>query len=127
MDVHGYRLSFITDNLFLFQPYNKEEIWIYKFSNDLFTKANTFHAKSDCEDFGTSFPQQFIKSKNIILAKNGNYIHLIKFDIQDNFEVHQSINFEDQCIYGQLSNNGQCLITWDRKSNFIQVRLYEKQ
>ncbi|CAD8145200.1 unnamed protein product [Paramecium octaurelia] len=127
LDLHGYRLSFIKDDLFLFQPYNKEEIWIYEISNDLFIKAKTIHSKSDCLDFGTLFPHQYIQSKNIILAKNGNYIHLIKFDIQDNLEVFQSINFGDQCIYGQLSNDGQCLITWDNKSNLIQFRVCEKK
>ncbi|CAD8130977.1 unnamed protein product [Paramecium sonneborni] len=126
---HGYRLCFLTDYLFAFQPYNKEELWIFDNDNKQrqFQCQKIIHVKSGCEDFGTFFPQQFIPNKRIFLSKNGNYVHLIKFLDQDDFQVKQQIDFEDQCIYGQLSTNGDYLVTWDNKSNFIQVRMLQEQ
>ncbi|CAD8200540.1 unnamed protein product [Paramecium pentaurelia] len=127
--VHGYRLCFITDYLFTFQPYNKEEMWIYDNRNSLsqFIMTKSIHAKSDCQDFGTLFPHQFFPKKAMLLAKHGHYIHLIKMQDSEDFKIQQSINYRDQCIYGQLSNNGEYLVSWDNKSNLIKIRKYVEQ
>ncbi|CAD8109908.1 unnamed protein product [Paramecium sonneborni] len=128
-NVHGYRLCFLKDYLFAFQPYNKEELWIFDDQNlqKQFKSSKIIQIKSECDDFASLFPQQFIQNKRIILSKNGNFIHLIKFLDQDDFQVIQEIDFGDQCIYGQLSPNGKYLVTWDNKSNFIQIRLLDEQ
>lgn len=62
-------------------------MWIYDNRNSLdqFIKTKSVHVKSDCEDFASLFPHQFIPTKGILLAKNGNFIHLIKIQNSNDF------------------------------------------
>ncbi|CAD8097019.1 unnamed protein product [Paramecium primaurelia] len=124
VEQNGYRLSFVDDNQFAFQPSSKEQMHVYEInsSNQQFVKTKQITVKSDsntCEDL---FPQQYIQSKCLLVNKNGQNINLIRKKLNGEFETVQTIQFDHHYIFGQLSNGGEYLITWDFTSKEIQIR-----
>ncbi|CAD8077812.1 unnamed protein product [Paramecium sonneborni] len=129
VEKYGHRLCFINDNLFTFQPYAQDCMHIYEFNNQnkQFIKKKTFQVKCGTDYNSQLFPQQFIKSKNLLINKIGQFINLIKFKEDEEFLIEQSIDFETNCLFGSISDNGDYLITWDKKSEEIQIRKYTEQ
>ncbi|CAD8214909.1 unnamed protein product [Paramecium pentaurelia] len=117
VDCKGYRLCFINDNLFAFQPENgnlislnqkilqqiKERKVVYYFHNNLFNKNN-----------------------QLLISMINMYI-LIRFTENAEFKVEQSIQFGTNYIYGQLSDDGEYMINWDQTSNEMQIRKLKEQ
>ncbi|CAD8129571.1 unnamed protein product [Paramecium sonneborni] len=68
------------------------------------------------------FPQQYLKSKCLLVNKNGNNVNLIRRKENGDLIIQQSIDFGTSGIYGQLSDDGEYWITWDWKSKEIQIR-----
>ncbi|CAK75745.1 unnamed protein product (macronuclear) [Paramecium tetraurelia] len=73
------------------------------------------------------FAQQFMKQKQLLVSKHGNSINLIRKTDDNQFKVEQSIQFDSRCIYGQMSDDAEYLITWDHKSKQIQIRKYTEK
>ncbi|CAD8119471.1 unnamed protein product [Paramecium primaurelia] len=65
----GYRLCFINDNQFTFQPWNYEQMHIYDLnsSNKEFVKTNEIIVKSGSTNCDYLFPQQYLKSKCLLI------------------------------------------------------------
>ncbi|CAK66297.1 unnamed protein product (macronuclear) [Paramecium tetraurelia] len=126
-DQYGYRLCFINDNIFTFQPYCKEFMHVYEMdcNSQQYRKTKEIivncGSKDDCQ-----FQQQYIDSKGILVNKNGNNIILLRKLENDGFIVEQSIEFQKYNIFGQVSNDGEYLITWDEISKEIQIRQYKE-
>ncbi|CAD8188118.1 unnamed protein product [Paramecium octaurelia] len=126
----GYRLCFLSDNLFAFQFSAGKEMNFYEMNDEnIFKKISSVAVKGNKEYCNHFFPQQIIQSKNLIVSKNGPYVNIIKI-IKDNIFLYcSSIEFSPEClgnIYGQVTSDGEYLIIWDQKSSEIQIRKYMK-
>ncbi|CAD8129730.1 unnamed protein product [Paramecium sonneborni] len=121
----GYRLCFISDNLFTFQQWGENFMDIYELdSTNKFvkTKSTVIQGGIRCDCL---FPQQYIKQKNLLVNKNSQSINLIRKQENNEFITEMSIDLStDENIYGQMSQDGQYLITWDQESSFLQIRKY---
>ncbi|CAD8142263.1 unnamed protein product [Paramecium pentaurelia] len=124
LDTWGYRLCQINDNQFTFQPYCKQQMHVYEMDNNTkqYRKTKEIAVKSGSSVDNCFFPQQYLKSKCLLVNKNGNYINLMRKTENGDFKVQQSIKIGNFHIYGQLSNDGEYLITWDDGSKEIQIR-----
>ncbi|CAD8182602.1 unnamed protein product [Paramecium pentaurelia] len=129
VDQYGYRLCFINDNLFTFQPYCKEQMYIYEMdsNNKQYQKIKVVAVKCDSSDCDCLFPQQYIKSKCLLVNKNGKNVNLMRKKENGDFIIQQSISFGSGQIYGQLSDDGEYLITWDLQLKEIQIRKFKEQ
>ncbi|CAD8192433.1 unnamed protein product [Paramecium pentaurelia] len=124
----NYRVCFIDNNMFTLSQYSKEYISVYEMNriNQQFTKISDIEVKCG-SDTNCLFPQQYINSKCILVSKNGQYVNLIRKKINGEFLNQQSIHFNTFDLFGRMSDDGQYLITWDDKSNQIQIRKYKEQ
>ncbi|CAD8081455.1 unnamed protein product [Paramecium primaurelia] len=129
VDQYGQRLCFINDNLFTFQPYCKDQMYIYEMdtNNKQYNKIKEIAVKCDSSYCDCLFPQQYRKSKCLLVNKNGKNVNLMRKKQNGDFIIQQSIQFGHQHIYGQLSDDGEYLITWDLGSKEIQIRKCKDQ
>ncbi|CAD8211465.1 unnamed protein product [Paramecium pentaurelia] len=120
VDCCGLRLCFINNNLFTFQPAYGNMMYVYEMNsvNITINQGN---------EVGWLFPQQFIKKRQLLVNKHDKYVNLIRFTENSQFKVEQSIQFEKNHIFGQLSDDGEYLITWDETSKEIQIRRFKQQ
>ncbi|CAD8196268.1 unnamed protein product [Paramecium pentaurelia] len=124
----GFRIGFINDNLFTFKPIDGNFMHVYE-KNSVskeFTRNKDIILTQGDDGYGL-FPQQFIKQKQLIVCKHDKYINLIRNAQNGEFKVEQYIEFNTYYIYGQMSDDGEYLITWDNSSNEIQIRRYIEQ
>ncbi|CAD8055037.1 unnamed protein product [Paramecium sonneborni] len=122
VDKYGYRLCFINNNQFTFQPYAQEQLHIYEINDSKTIKIKSLNIKCgslSCDDL---FPSKYIQSKSLLVNKNGQYINLIRKKENGEFFVEQTIEFDDDSVYGSISDDGQYLITWDNATQEIQIR-----
>ncbi|CAD8066623.1 unnamed protein product [Paramecium primaurelia] len=121
-------VCFIDNNMFTFSQRDKEQISVFEMNpnNKQFTKTRDITIKCGKDNF-SRFPQQYINSKCILVSKNGEYVNLIRKQQNGEFRTEQSIHFGINCLYGVMSDDGEYLITWDDKSNIIQIRRYKEQ
>ncbi|CAD8117245.1 unnamed protein product [Paramecium primaurelia] len=124
----GLRLCFIDDNVFTFQPYRQEQMHVYEMNstNKQYSKTKQIDVKCGIKDCNYWFPQQYIKSKCLLVNKNGLNVNLIRKNQNGDFITQQSIHFGHNCIFGQMSEDGEYLMTWDEKSREIQIRKYHQ-
>ncbi|CAD8213521.1 unnamed protein product [Paramecium pentaurelia] len=128
VDCQGYRLCFIKNNLFTFQPWNGNLMHVYEMNSvsKQFTKTKDITVNQG-NDRWQLFPLQYIKQKQILVSKHYKYINFIRRTEKDEFKVEQSIQFNTFGIFGQLSNDGEYSITWDDLSEEIQIRKYREE
>ncbi|CAD8179418.1 unnamed protein product [Paramecium octaurelia] len=128
VEQYGYRLCFIDNNMFTFSQHDKLQISIYEMNSgsQQFTKTRDIHIKcrqgDDC-----LFPQLYINSKCILVSKYGQYVNLISKQLNGEFATEQSIHFNTNSLFGNMSDDGEYLITWDNNSKQIQIRRYQEQ
>ncbi|CAD8117822.1 unnamed protein product [Paramecium primaurelia] len=128
VDCQGYRLCFINDNLFTFQPKKGNLMHIYEMNSVSKQFIKTKNITVNQGDDGCAFfPQQYIKSKQLLVSKHNQNINLIRKLENDEFKVEQSIQFGSNCLFGQISDDGEYLITWDHSSKEIQIRKYTEE
>ncbi|CAD8214520.1 unnamed protein product [Paramecium pentaurelia] len=128
VDCYGYRLCFINNNLFTFQPCNGNLMHVYEMNSvsKQFTKTKDITVNQG-NDSSSLFPQQFIKQKQILVNKHDKYVNFIRKTEKDEFKVEQSIQFNTNTLFGQLSDDGEYFITWDDQSEEIQIRKYREE
>ncbi|CAD8215282.1 unnamed protein product [Paramecium octaurelia] len=126
VEQYGFRICFINDYVFTFQPYNQEYIHVYEInsSNQQYSKTKQIDVKSDSDACDCLFPQQYLKSKCLLVNKNGRNVNLIRKNQNGHFITQQSIQLGHRIMYGQMSENGDYLVTWDNQSREIQIRKY---
>ncbi|CAD8175734.1 unnamed protein product [Paramecium pentaurelia] len=120
IDSYGCRVCFIDNNMFTFSVFEINN------KNKQFTKTRDIPIKSGSDGY-TKFLQQYKNQKCILESKNGEYVNLIRKKQNGKFLTEQSIHFEINQLYGNMSNgnDGEYLITWDKKSKQIQIRRYK--
>ncbi|CAD8213064.1 unnamed protein product [Paramecium pentaurelia] len=128
VETYGRRICFINDNVFIFQPNCKEQMHVYEMNNTnkQYLKTKDILVKGGVSDDYCLFPQQHIKSKCLVVNKNGKYVNLIRTKENGEFKTEQSIEFGHQNLFGCMSDDGQYLITWDYSSKEIQIRKYNE-
>ncbi|CAD8096597.1 unnamed protein product [Paramecium sonneborni] len=121
----GYRICFINQNLFSFQPDNHNKMLIYEKINEEYIQKQEVLIKNgnSCYSF---FPQKFIKNKQFLVSKNGSHINFIRLNFNQQFQLDYSINLIEDQIYGDISDDGEYLLTWDNKTKEIQIRKYKE-
>ncbi|CAD8212597.1 unnamed protein product [Paramecium pentaurelia] len=124
VDQYGCRLCFINDNQFTFQPFCKEQIHLYELDSNTkwYKKVKQIAVKCGSSNDVSLFPQQYFKQKCLLVNKNGCNINLMRKQENGDFIIEQSIQYNSYIIFGQLSNDGEYLITWDYESKEIQIR-----
>ncbi|CAD8204831.1 unnamed protein product [Paramecium pentaurelia] len=128
LEQFGYRLCFINDNQFTFQPYGQEQMNVYELnsSNQQFVKVKQITVISSSNSCINLFPQQYLKCKCLLVNKNGLNINFIRKKENGDFVTEQTIQFDHHYIFGQLSDDGEYLITWDFASKEIKTRKYRE-
>ncbi|CAD8213273.1 unnamed protein product [Paramecium pentaurelia] len=129
VECHGYRICFINNNQFIFQPIQGNKMHVYEMNsvNKQFTKTKDIIINECNGNQGGLFSLQFIKSKQLLVNKYDNCVNLMRKAQNEEFIVEQSIQFGNYCIYGQMSDDGEYLITWDKSSKEIQIRKYQEK
>ncbi|CAD8085149.1 unnamed protein product [Paramecium primaurelia] len=124
VETFGVRLCFIDNNTFTFYPSWYECIHVFEINNanQQYIKTKDIQVKGGSDDF--LFPSQYIQSKCILVNKNAQDVSLIRKKQNGEFIVEQSIQFGTRDIYGCMTDDGQYLITWDKKSNEFQIRQF---
>ncbi|CAD8214466.1 unnamed protein product [Paramecium octaurelia] len=119
VDQHGYRLCFINNDQFTFQPYNGNLMDVYESKQFTITKHITINQGPDSWHL---FPQQFFNQKQILVNKHEKCINLIRKTENNEFKLEQSIQFNNNCLFGQLSDDGQYLYAYILLLNITEVR-----
>ncbi|CAD8169861.1 unnamed protein product [Paramecium pentaurelia] len=128
VDTYGLRLCFISDNQFIFQPKCQKYMDIYEMDSNTkqYSKTKQIAVKYGSGGENILFPQQYLKSKCILVNKNGTNVNLMRKKENDDFIIQQYTEFNHKLIFGQLSDDGEYLITWDDKSKEIQIRKFRQ-
>ncbi|CAD8149856.1 unnamed protein product [Paramecium octaurelia] len=123
LEQSGYRLCFINDNIFAFQPNSSTFMEIYQSDNHtrMYTKIKIVGVENG-NNCNYLFPQQFIKKKQILINKNGNKINFLHVSPNNEINLVSFLDFGTKSIFGQISETGEFLVTWDDKSKEIQIR-----
>ncbi|CAD8156397.1 unnamed protein product [Paramecium pentaurelia] len=123
----GYRLCFIDNNTFTFYPNSRQYINVFEMNNTnkQYTKIKDIPVKSGIDNF--FFASQYLKSKCRLVNKNGSNVSLIRKKQNGEFMIEESIEFGTYYIFGQMTDDGQYLITWDIQSKEIQIRKYQEK
>ncbi|CAD8208408.1 unnamed protein product [Paramecium pentaurelia] len=128
----GYRISFINNKLFAFQPRNNYLcLFTLNLNTGLFQKYKDIQVQGGEKNCNGLFPLIYLQEKQILISKNGLNVNIIKFTFNNSSDFYcnleQVIDFKflkswDGLIYGTASLNGEYLITWDQISKEIQIR-----
>ncbi|CAD8169239.1 unnamed protein product [Paramecium pentaurelia] len=127
----GFRISFITNKLFAFQPSSQAYLHFYELNSfGEFVNTEGLQVKGVDQCCDCFFPSVYIPLKGIMLLKNGQNINIIQFSFfSQNWgcQLIQAIEFETQKflqgrIYGTISADGHFIVTWDVQSKQIQIR-----
>ncbi|CAK56685.1 unnamed protein product, partial (macronuclear) [Paramecium tetraurelia] len=126
LNLYGYRLCFINNNVFTFQPFCKGKMQVYQLdiNNKQYRMAKEIAVNCSLNQDEIFFPQSYVKSKCLLVNKNGKNVNLMREQENGEFVLQQSIEFDCHDVFGQLSNDGEYLITWDIGSKEIQIRKY---
>ncbi|CAD8209488.1 unnamed protein product [Paramecium pentaurelia] len=128
----GYRISYINNELFAFQPRNNYLcLFTLNLNTGLFQKYKDIQVQGGEKNCNGLFPLIYLQEKQILISKNGLNVNIIKFTFNNSSDFYcnleQVIDFKflkswDGLIYGTASLNGEYLITWDQISKEIQIR-----
>ncbi|CAD8196849.1 unnamed protein product [Paramecium pentaurelia] len=121
---YGYRICFLDNDQFLYQPRYKKAIILYQILDNgcQVEKVKEIELTQTSKDCNAFFPMQFEKQKKIILNKNGDTIIILKVIGQGQIQIMQFIYFESYNIFGKMSEDGQLLAIWDESKKNLQIR-----
>ncbi|CAK67610.1 unnamed protein product (macronuclear) [Paramecium tetraurelia] len=127
----GFRVCFLDNDTFVFQPVT--QLWngtkhmnIYRLNQlNQYKKENEIPVKGASQRCAHIFPSLYNQSKQVLLMKNGNYTNIFKYvDRSFKLRYKQVLTFWTPEVSGTLSDDGKYLITWDKNSRQIQIRIY---
>ncbi|CAD8214835.1 unnamed protein product [Paramecium octaurelia] len=123
VDCEGYRICYINDYLFIFQPLLGQLMHVFETNriNQQFAQTKDI-VVNEGNEFGGLFPMQYFQSKQLLVNKHYNYVNLMRVTEDGDFKVEQSIPFGTCYLYGGMIGDGQYLFTWDHLSKQIQIR-----
>ncbi|CAD8123007.1 unnamed protein product [Paramecium sonneborni] len=123
----GYRLCFLDDDYFMYQPRSKSIIILFQIQDngqhvEKVKEIELIQRRYQCNAF---FPMSFEKQKKILLNKNGDTIIILKIIGKEEIQIVQFIYFDSFNIFGKMSDDGLLFATWDESSQKIQIRKLE--
>ncbi|CAD8188633.1 unnamed protein product [Paramecium pentaurelia] len=145
IDEWGFRICFINNNLFVFQPIiecdfvclGAKTLDVYTFNSlqNKYVKSGEIEIKGDCQSCYQYFPTLYNSRRGMLIHKNGCHLKLIRVkqdsillkeeNIQYQFELVEIINFGNSNgfgnLIGTLSNDGENLLIWDSNSKEINI------
>ncbi|CAK65021.1 unnamed protein product (macronuclear) [Paramecium tetraurelia] len=110
----------INDFIFTCQVIKKNALYVFKKEQKTFTKKEEIKMVVG-ENFKQYQPQQFVVSKQILLNIIGNTINLLKIIGKETCILEQTIQFQNNDIFATLSESGEHLVTWEKKSQKFQL------
>ncbi|CAK74580.1 unnamed protein product (macronuclear) [Paramecium tetraurelia] len=128
----GYRISFINNDLFAFQPRNNY-LCLFSFNPNtgLYQQNQDIQVQGGEKNCDGLFPLLYLQKQQILISKNGINVNVLKFGFINSNDYYckleQVIGFRflsswGGLIYGTASHDGKYLITWDQISKEIQIR-----
>ncbi|CAD8045560.1 unnamed protein product [Paramecium primaurelia] len=122
----GVRILFYQENKFAFQPWcgNFLQIYTIDAKNEISLIQEVKIKNQQMKTCAFYSPLQFIQNKSIILNKNQNCLILIILKENGELINQQTIQFHFPYVYGQLSNDGNYLVSWERHIKKIQIWQY---
>ncbi|CAD8122132.1 unnamed protein product [Paramecium sonneborni] len=122
-DTYGYRILFINDNQFLWQPYN-QNIHIYQYDSEISSFQVCKHNIQQvlAEDDYQYFPSQLLTTKGVFANIHNKYLYIIKQLNDEQFEMLQRIDFNDYRQFGAFTEDGEYLVTWNYTKSEFQIR-----
>ncbi|CAD8093508.1 unnamed protein product [Paramecium sonneborni] len=135
----GLRLCFITNDIFVFQPYaaNYLEIYIFENLSQKFLNKQKVQIQEGGQFCNEFFPMIFNPNKGLIFNKSSYNLNVIKCklrqDIQKkeqqqiDFILEESIDFYDEYFCGSISDDGEYLLIWNNEKNQISIRKYKEK
>ncbi|CAD8105968.1 unnamed protein product [Paramecium primaurelia] len=123
----GYRILFLNDQDFIFQSYNAKFLSLFQLNqNQQYVITQQLPVQSLSQQCNIFFQPQLIRSKGFFACKNSQNLNFIRFNsISNELELLHSIKLDNYQQYGQLSEDGEYLITWDEKLEQLQIRKYK--
>ncbi|CAD8214398.1 unnamed protein product [Paramecium octaurelia] len=102
--VNQYGIEYVSSMIIL-----KEQMYVYEMNSNhnQYSKTKQIAVKSNYNGCAFNYPQQYIKSKCLLVNKNGQNASLIRKEQNGEFITQQSIQFGSADIYGQVSENGE--------------------
>ncbi|CAD8192527.1 unnamed protein product [Paramecium pentaurelia] len=137
VEQYGYRICFINNNQFTFQPYNQSYMNFYCEKNDLYHKQNQHLLNSNRQDQCCIFQQVYNQKKSFIFNIYGRVLQIIRVSNDQSLnlgityellQLKQSIDFGNRYnpwIYGIISDDAEYIITWDFDSEQIQIKQFQ--
>ncbi|CAD8069756.1 unnamed protein product [Paramecium sonneborni] len=135
----GFRLSFINNKIFVFQPseqnnwHGSKNIHFYQFnsSSNQYVISQEIQVKGGGYPCYCYFPQIYIPSKQILLSKNGHFVNLIQltYSPTSHLECNYQQNIDCKCeiTTGTMSEDGEFLIIFNIDTKKIQIRKFQLQ
>ncbi|CAD8201561.1 unnamed protein product [Paramecium octaurelia] len=117
-----YRISFITNNIFVFQC-SKSSLQIYQQENN----SQSFSAKDQIQISNTEgccqfSPLIYLSDQGLLLFKSGQNIYLLKRTNNHQFTISERIQYPGIETFAAISQNGQYLSAWNKQLQEIQIR-----
>ncbi|CAD8214134.1 unnamed protein product [Paramecium octaurelia] len=110
-----FAIMFIIDNLFTFQSYKGNQMYVYEMNCVTKQFTNTKYITVNKSD------DDYTYSLNVILNQNSSlWASVIILSIQQERQIMMS--FKLKCLFGQMIDDGKYLITQDQASKEIQIR-----
>ncbi|CAD8129502.1 unnamed protein product [Paramecium sonneborni] len=136
----GYRVNFITNNIFVCRPCRSNSLHMYIENSNTgkYQQARDFRYKKYQYECQTQFPARYFPQRYLLLIKHGDTINLIKFNFFESLLYQQDCNcILEQCLefnsnqfngglFGGVSENGEFLVTWDSRSLQILIRQFKE-
>ncbi|CAD8077579.1 unnamed protein product [Paramecium sonneborni] len=122
----GCRLSFISNDIIIWQSFKLGVTNISKEENGLFKELPNSRldlAKNEENDGDYSFPSIFNYEKQLLIQKYHKSIYFITLNYQNNLKVQEEqIIFDDEQFCGNLSNDGKYFAVWSQqKFNIYEI------
>ncbi|CAK66300.1 unnamed protein product (macronuclear) [Paramecium tetraurelia] len=124
----GCRVSYITDDVIVWQQSNQRYIHFYQLKNGMYVKKQSIQfpqSESQTENFQFLFPTIYHRKKQVLIQKVNKKIYFIRFDDgTQQYKVDSStISCSSSAVFGNLTQDGKYLVIWD--SFLKQFSVYE--
>ncbi|CAD8204815.1 unnamed protein product [Paramecium octaurelia] len=118
-------ICFISDYIILYQSIREMSIRLIKVNYDYdgIQHQSIILINQECDEH-TTFQMQFNKQKGILINQSKSFLNLIFITQDIQITDYSEIQFSSNHILGQLSDDGQFLVTLDLASNEFQLRQY---
>ncbi|CAD8083267.1 unnamed protein product [Paramecium sonneborni] len=106
---YGYRINYLTNSIFSFQPRIPEPhniLYIYQLDTkiDQFVQVQQLSVEGGDQGCNTYFHMYYNPLQCVLINKNGFYLNIISFDEEQElnyqFNVKKAINFNIETLYG---------------------------